>query len=50
MLKDIWQYISFFGLSIKTFEVILAVKFFITCLICEILKDELTLATHHLVL
>ena len=42
MLKDIWQYISFFGLSIKTFEVIviLAVKFLITCLICEILKDE----------
>ena len=40
--KGIWH-ISFFGFSLRTFEVIVVfvVKFFVACLVSEILKDKL---------
>ena len=49
-----WQYIFILALSVTTFEVttMLAVKFLITCLVSEMLKDKkgqrLVLVTRHL--
>ena len=50
-VKGVWQYIFYFGLLIRTFEVTIMsmVKFLITWLVSEILKDEKkTLVIRHL--